>query len=181
MDCTQWNAERVSKLLDADVVNIFPNIRDDSAEQSSCREVVKEFLEAAFPSEGSYSEDSDMESPSQRCYTNCTATLSSSDRCELSVFLLEKVDARRVSDLNPDSINIPSDCGIYNITCCTESLPAECLRDSDQSTGSSILVPLVGGVVGGVVGLTGLIATTLAIGVVVMVCSRHKKREHKQR
>lgn len=182
IDCTRWNSGLVSTLLDAEEVNnFFPNINQEIIETSSdqtCRDVVKDILEVAFTSDNPYSQDFDADTAG--CYTDCTATLITSEKCELSVFLLEKVDVQRVRDLNPANINIPEECGSYNITCCTEVVPQECISagaDADQSTGGGdMLAAIVGGVVGSVVGLAALIIMAVVIGVVAMVCSRRRKR-----
>ena len=185
IDCTRWNGDQVSLLHNApDVGNIFPNVNQEigaGSTEQTCQEVVKDILELAFTSK----DDPDADSRSDRCYTDCTATLSStSAKCKLSVLLLENVDVHKLSDLSPSSVNMPLECGIYNITCCMESIPAECLSEageSDESTGGDLLAPIVGGVVGSVVGLAGLIVMALVVGIVVMVCSRQKKKKQQQR
>ena len=181
VDCTRWNPNQVATFLeaeDSEVDGLFPNLSqkngNDETDQT-CKDVVREFLETGFTSEQHYSEDSDVVEPRERCYTNCTVTLSSVDGCTVSVFLLESMDARKISDLY--SLTVPSACGIYNITCCDESLSAACLSEDEESRGGDLLAPIVGGVVGSVLGLTALIVTAVVIGVVVMVCMRRKKEE----
>lgn len=69
------------------------------------------------------------------CYTNCTATLSNSDGCGVSLFLLESVDARIVSNPGSYGIQIPEECGTYSFVCCNQTIPAECLgRGKSQTT-----------------------------------------------
>ena len=129
IDCTRWNPDLVSLLESQESNTLFPNIDPEfmTASGRSCIDSLKDHLASAF------------EEGDEKCYTNCTATLSS--ECSISVFLLENIDSRRIPDLRSPGPAIPAQCGVFELTsCCTESLPSECLG---KQLGSVIVVVVV--------------------------------------
>ena len=142
-DCSHWSPGLVPLLRETDTNVLFPSINSEFVSPSgqSCPEVVKEdLLASAFPRSGAGGDDgarlqldSDEETDRRECLTNCTVTLHY--ECNLSVILLESVDARRALNLSSSSsLQIPQQCGVLDVTCCT-NLPPRCLgKPSDKIT-----------------------------------------------
>ena len=124
VDCTRWDVDSASQIPTSD--ELFPIINS-----APCVTALRDLLAASYSTVES-EEQSDLNSDPPECFTNCTATLL--DGCFVSVLLLENVNARRFSDLVLDGMQIPQECGVYNITCCTETFPEQCFGEYTHGT-----------------------------------------------
>lgn len=86
----------------------FPNTNSDLR---TCNDVIENLLDTGFG--GTFRQNDE---DSLGLY-NCTATLTY--ECRVSVFLLENVNAQVISSLRSHGIEIPQECGVFNITCCS--------------------------------------------------------------
>ena len=53
-------------------------------------------------------------------YTNCTASLTSRDGCNMEVFLLEGITVSSDFDFTSYTSQVQSECGVLDITCCEQ-------------------------------------------------------------
>ena len=138
-DCTRWTADSAMSVKNfSDPSVLFPNLL------SRCAAQVRDLLVATFnTSHVPIDQDIYLKS----CHTNCLATLVYDNREEelynVSVFLLENVNARSVFNLTSRSFQLPQDCGVYNVTCCEQSFLEECFRERSGSKLIALIKPLV--------------------------------------
>ena len=95
------------------IMHYFPNISSEvgaGPANLSCTEMLRQKLIS------SHNDMSDSDE-SVLHHMNCTIILT--DGCNISFFLLENIEARKV--LSVKTIQMPPECGRYNISCCNVS------------------------------------------------------------